>query len=137
MLLKRRHIAALIVPLAAACQYGESEWTPAQSTDALSASATQGSGTTGKSRTLYIRSLVPPSHKGRTDWRKFDDSEMAFWLSADAFNGSQSEARLQMLDAWAQHAGPSLDPLTYALVDPEESVRTRAEQLFEYELSRR
>ena len=146
MVLKRWRVAALILTLAAAWQYGESgrtttqttDRTTTQTTDARSASATQGSGTTWKSaRTLDVPSVVQPSDKGRTDWRTFDNAEIAFWLSAEAFNGSQSEARRQMLDAWAQHTGSSLDPLTYALVDPEESLRTRAEQLFEYELLRR
>jgi hypothetical protein len=31
----------------------------------------------------------------------------------------------------------SLDPATYALVDPDEAVRARAQELFEQELDRR
>jgi hypothetical protein len=46
-------------------------------------------------------------------------------------------ARLQALDAWARHPGDSLDPVTYALVDPDESVRNRAQELLEQELGRR
>ena len=47
------------------------------------------------------------------------------------------EFRSQALDAWAQHPGVSLDPVTYALVDPDESVRARAQELLEHELARR
>ena len=45
--------------------------------------------------------------------------------------------RIQALDAWARHPTVSLDPVTYALVDPDESVRARAQELFEQELARR
>jgi len=45
--------------------------------------------------------------------------------------------RLYALEAWALHPGPTLDPVTYALVDPDESVRARAQELFEEMLSRR
>lgn len=44
--------------------------------------------------------------------------------------------RLQALDAWARSPGESLDPVTQALVDPDESVRTRAQELLEQELAR-
>jgi len=41
--------------------------------------------------------------------------------------------RLQMIDAWARTAVPGADSdlLGMALVDPDESVRTRAQELFE------
>lgn len=46
--------------------------------------------------------------------------------------------RIGALELWAaQNPGESLDPLTYAMVDPDESVRARAEKLFEEELGRR
>jgi hypothetical protein len=69
------------------------------------------------------------------DWRAAD-AELAFWLNAEAFNESQRKARLQMLESWAEHPRLSLDALTYALVDPDESVRAQAEQLLEVELTR-
>ena len=47
------------------------------------------------------------------------------------------QVRLQGLEAWAQHPGTTLDAVTYALVDPEESVRARAQEVFEEELARR
>lgn len=45
--------------------------------------------------------------------------------------------RVKALNAWAQHPGELLDPATYALVDPDETVRARAQALFEEELGRR
>jgi hypothetical protein len=45
--------------------------------------------------------------------------------------------RLQALETWAQNPGETLDPVTYALVDPDESVRTRAQTLFEEALAGR
>jgi hypothetical protein len=44
-----------------------------------------------------------------------------------------------MLEGWAQlaHRDSSLDLLTNALVDPDEAVRTRAQELLEQELARR
>jgi hypothetical protein len=45
--------------------------------------------------------------------------------------------RIQALDAWARQPGASLDPVTYALVDPDASVRARAQEVLEEELARR
>lgn len=40
--------------------------------------------------------------------------------------------RIQTLEQWAQQRqGDSVDPLTYALVDPDEQVRARAQELWE------
>jgi len=58
------------------------------------------------------------------------------WL-AELFNSPNPNVRIQGLDAWARRPGASLDPVTYALVDPDESVRARAQELFEQELARR
>ena len=45
--------------------------------------------------------------------------------------------RLQALETWAKHPGASLDPVTYAMVDPDESVRARAQELWEQNMARR
>jgi hypothetical protein len=58
------------------------------------------------------------------------------WL-AEMLDAPDPQVRLQGLDAWAQQPGDSLDPVTYALVDPDESVRARAQELFEQALARR
>jgi hypothetical protein len=44
--------------------------------------------------------------------------------------------RLQALEQWAQRPGEALDPVTYGLVDENESVRTRAQELYEQQLAR-
>jgi hypothetical protein len=41
------------------------------------------------------------------------------------------EERLSALDAWSRNPGASLDPVTSALVDPDERVRARAQELFD------
>lgn len=62
------------------------------------------------------------------------------WLTAE-FNDPDPGIRLQAMEAWAKEppneSQETLDPLTYALVDPEESVRLRAQELLEEELARR
>jgi hypothetical protein len=58
------------------------------------------------------------------------------WL-AELLNDPDPQVRLQGLDAWKRHPGETLDAVTYALVDPDESVRARAQELFERELARR
>ena len=46
--------------------------------------------------------------------------------------GSDPQARITALEQWAaQREGLGVDPLTYALVDPDEGVRARAQELFE------
>ena len=58
------------------------------------------------------------------------------WL-AELLNDPDPQVRLQGLEAWRQHPGEPLDVVTYALVDPDESVRARAQALFEEALARR
>ena len=45
--------------------------------------------------------------------------------------------RSQALDAWARQPTTSLDPVTYALVDSDEGVRARAQEVLDHELARR
>lgn len=63
-------------------------------------------------------------------------TEEPAWLAA-AREDPDPRVRLGALDFWAQRPGESLNPLTYALVDPDESVRARAQELLEQELERR
>jgi hypothetical protein len=58
------------------------------------------------------------------------------WLS-EARNDPDPRVRLNAIEAWARNPTTSLDPVTYALVDPDESVRTRAQGLLEDALARR
>jgi hypothetical protein len=58
------------------------------------------------------------------------------WLT-ELLHSPDPNVRIQGLDAWARNPSTSLDPVTYALVDPDEPVRARAQELFEQELARR
>jgi hypothetical protein len=58
------------------------------------------------------------------------------WL-AELLHAPDPNVRLQALGAWARQPGASLDAVTYALVDPDESVRARAQEVLEQELARR
>jgi len=58
------------------------------------------------------------------------------WLAA-AREDPDPNMRRHALETWAQHPGESLDPATYALVDPDETVRARAQELVEEALARR
>lgn len=44
--------------------------------------------------------------------------------------------RLYALEHWAQQPGEAIDSVTYALVDEDESVRTRAQELYEQRVAR-
>jgi hypothetical protein len=57
------------------------------------------------------------------------------WL-AELLQSADPNVRIQALDAWARQPNAALDPLTYALVDPDESVRAHAEELLEQALAR-
>ena len=56
---------------------------------------------------------------------------------AAALASPDPQLRIQALEQWAaQREGSGVDPLTYALVDPDENVRARAQELFEAALTR-
>jgi hypothetical protein len=50
------------------------------------------------------------------------------WV-AELRESPDATVRLQALELWAQQPGDTIDPLTYALVDEDEEVRARAEEL--------
>ena len=58
------------------------------------------------------------------------------WL-AEARNDPDPKSRLDAIETWARNPGESLDPVTHALVDPDERVRARAQELLEEALVRR
>ena len=70
------------------------------------------------------------------DNEQYQTEEMPAWLP-EALDDPDPHVRIQALETWAQHSEETLDPLTYALVDPDESVRSRAQELLEEELARR
>ena len=58
------------------------------------------------------------------------------WLEA-AREDPDPRVRFHAIETWAIKPGKSLDPVTYALVDHDETVRARAQELLEQELERR
>ncbi len=58
------------------------------------------------------------------------------WLT-EAIRDPDPNARIRALEAWERHPGENLNPLTYVLVDPDESVRARAQELLNEALARR
>jgi len=60
---------------------------------------------------------------------------MPKWLS-EALDDPDPSVRLQAIETWGREPEETLDPLTYALVDPDETVRARAQELLEEELAR-
>lgn len=54
--------------------------------------------------------------------------------SEGARDSPDVSVRLQALEAWAQRSGGSLNPITYGLVDQDESVRERALELYTHQL---
>jgi hypothetical protein len=72
---------------------------------------------------------APPIGQDRTE-------DPSSWL-AELLHAPDPNVRIQGLDAWAHKPTVSLDPVTNALVDPDESVRTRAQEVLEQELARR
>lgn len=55
---------------------------------------------------------------------------------AELRENPDATVRLQALEFWAQQPGTGIDPLTFALVDEDEEVRARAEELYEQQLAR-
>ena len=81
----------------------------------------------------------PPSTNAgghATAYARHADTELPARV-ADAYNSPDPRVRIRALETWAQHPGEDLNPLTYALVDPDDSVRARAQELLEAVLARR
>ena len=80
---------------------------------------------------------VSRSH-GVSAWQETREQQTDILLAryAAARDDADPSARMQVIEGWAQHARPdsSLDLLTNALVDPDEAVRMRAQELLEQEL---
>ena len=71
-----------------------------------------------------------------TQYTESTEALQPSWL-AELLNDPDPQVRLQGLDAWKRHPSETLDAVAYALVDPDESVRDRAQVLFEEALARR
>jgi hypothetical protein len=101
--------------------------------------STEASRTTSLASTLRAHTSV-----STTDTTASDDkarAEQALRAARERWYAEARESpdvtvRLQALEFWAQQRGDALDPLTLALVDEDESVRTRAQELYEQQLAR-
>jgi HEAT repeat protein len=83
-------------------------------------------------------SMAPSTSAGghATSYTKQADPDSPARL-AEALSSPDSRVRIRALETWAQHPGEDLNPVTYALVDPDESVRARAQEVLEAVLARR
>jgi hypothetical protein len=76
------------------------------------------------------------AHRSALNDSEQHPTEEPAWFTVDLDDPDPS-VRLQALEAWARAPKETLDPLTYALVDPDETVRARAQELLEEKLARR
>jgi hypothetical protein len=102
--------------------------------DRFLASGLTGLHSSKPSEKLFVPLSSLPS--ATRDNEQYQTEEMPAWL-ANALDDPDPRMRIQALEAWAKHPGETLDPLTFALVDPDEAVRGRAQELLEEALARR
>lgn len=76
-----------------------------------------------------------PHEQARTSVAVADQAAWTRWYEV-ARESPDVSVRLQALETWVQRPGHSLDPLTYGLVDQDETVRERAQALYEQTLAR-
>jgi hypothetical protein len=83
--------------------------------------------------TARITQAAPPDEQTPADQAQRQTRER--WY-AEMREAPEAGMRLYALDLWAQQPTEAIDPVTYALVDEEESVRTKAQELYEQHLVR-
>lgn len=95
--------------------------------------------------TINVAPKVPAQQAASTaDRRVPDEQTNATQTQRDAWTqwyatvreSPDVTVRLQALEQWAQQPNEHLDPVTYALVDEDETVRARAQTLYEQQLVR-
>jgi hypothetical protein len=101
--------------------------TPAPSGHAMAGERSGRSSGPGESRPNVASRVAVRGQESRDD----------VLMSPSLHRHSDPAIRLHALEVWAQDPGPTLDPVTYALVDPDDSVRTRAQEILEELLERR
>ena len=90
----------------------------------------------------HLKGDSPPSERrlstfsSVTQVNEQDPIEELEWLTA-AREDPDPSLRAAALENWARDPGETLDPVTHALVDPDELVRERAQGLLEEALARR
>ena len=107
--------------------FSDGKWLHDRSSAGKFAKIAKGDNPSGTNPTSAGRWAGP--HRG-------NETELPTGLAA-ALHDPDPRVRIRALEAWAQHPGEDLNPVTYALVDPDESVRARAQELLESVLSRR
>ena len=80
-------------------------------------------------------SATPTPSDAQTRAEQAQREARELWF-AERRESPDATVRLQALEHWAQQPGTGIDPLTYALVDEDEAVRARAEELYEQQLAR-
>jgi HEAT repeat protein len=80
--------------------------------------------------------ITSERYSAATPLERYATEDPPPWL-AELLHAPDPSVRIQALDAWARHPGASLDPVTYALVDQDQSVRERAQEVLEEALARR
>lgn len=77
----------------------------------------------------------PPVEKERQERQEAEAAQWEQWY-ATARESSDVSVRLQALETWAQQPSDQIDPVTYGLVDQDDSMRQRAQELYEQQLTR-
>jgi hypothetical protein len=97
---------------------------------------TQSSQSAKKLPSMSIASLQPfygnASSKNRIS---LSAEEEPVWLM-EALKDPDPRVRLHAIETWAAKPDKTLDPVTYALVDTDETIRARAQELLEEALER-
>jgi len=76
-------------------------------------------------------------HSGKRQPVESEEARQAEPTEAESLRHFDPQVRITALERWAQHReGDSVDPLTHAMVDPDERVRARAQALWEEALAR-
>lgn len=77
----------------------------------------------------------PPPSDAQTTADQVQREARELWF-AEIRENPDVTVRLQALEVWAQQPGDTINPVTYALVDGDEHVRARAQELWEQQLTR-
>lgn len=99
---------------------------------------TDASPATSSDHDARVQTAASPGNTEQSDARADADQVQREarrrWFEAVREN-PDTTVRLQALALWAEQPGEGIDPLTYALVDEDEQVRARAEELWEEQLT--
>jgi hypothetical protein len=94
---------------------------------------------TGTDRDPNSNTNAAPSATGsalRQSKQQNQSADTSSWHDP-ARDDPDPRVRLHAIETWSQKPGDTLDPATHAMVDPDETVRARAQQLFEDALARK